>query len=95
MFTERHYDAPPVDPGVTDELWVYLATDPGGTTGVAYYETSGGARVPLVAPSEGRAIQLAPLAQALADLTGRSLTLTAFGSRRDVNVVTPSERTST
>lgn len=74
-------------PGVTDELFVYLATDDDGYTNVLMAETAALAKVPLVAETRKKAQAMRPIAKRLAELTGRPVTLACFSTRSDVEVL--------
>ena len=90
VFDESDYAAP-VDPGVEDDLYAYLATDNAGTTGVVYYETAGGARVALLAASQVKADLLRPIAQHLATVMDREVSLHRFQRWGQIDVIRPEQ----
>jgi hypothetical protein len=75
--------------GVADELFVYLATDEEGHTGVAFFETTGGTRIPLVAESLSRAEGLKAVAAKLATIIDRPIQLARFSVRENLETFEP------
>jgi hypothetical protein len=71
------------------ELFVYLSTDDDGVEGVSYMETAAGTKIPLVADTENRAQLLRPIAERLASLTHRDITLARFSRRVDIETLCP------
>jgi hypothetical protein len=75
--------------GVADELFVYLATDEEGHSGVAFMETAGGTRIPLVAEDSRKAESLKAIAKALAPMINRSIELVRFSVRENLETFEP------
>jgi hypothetical protein len=76
--------------GLGGELFVYLATDPAdGVTGPLWWETAGGARMPLLAETRRKADAMRPIAERLARTTGADVVLARFGSREDIDTIRP------
>ena len=75
--------------GVTklDELFVYVMTDDDGTEGVAFFETAGGVKITMCAPEAKGARALRPIAEKIAEIHGRPLTLIRFDKRHDMEVL--------
>ena len=60
------------------DLWAYLVEDDDGDVGVAYAETAGGRRTPLLATTRGGARSLRPIAERLSQMLDRPLTLVHY-----------------
>jgi hypothetical protein len=75
--------------GVDRELFVYLMTDDEGTTGVAYMETAGAAKISLIAEDAKGARLLKPIAQKLSQIVEKPITLVRFSNREDLEVLEP------
>jgi hypothetical protein len=90
VLTEDDFDANP-DPGFTREVWVWMQEHE-GTAGPAVVYTTGGAGVPLLAPTERQALAMTPLAQFAVDKAGEPATLKRYVLRDDqVRTLTPRE----
>lgn len=74
---------------IGDEIWVYLVTDDEGQTGIAYWESAGGARIPMIAGSEADARLIRPIAEKLASIMGRAFTLVRFRDRTEISTLEP------
>lgn len=79
--------APPnVQPHI-DRLWAFLSVDDEGNEGVCA-ATLGKIVMPLIASDKVRLSQLTPIAEEIARLTGRTIRLVEFTTRREVTEIT-------
>lgn len=69
---------------VGDELFVYLIREEEDSVGVAYVETAAGVKFSLVSPDKRGAELLRPIAERLAQMTGRDVLLAHFSKRKDL-----------
>ena len=70
-----------------EEAHCWIATDEAGDEGVAYVETAGGTRIPLLAATAAQADAMRPMAERLARVTGARLTRATFSTRTDGETV--------
>lgn len=73
------------------QLHAFLSVGEDGEEGVPAFQL-GGSWMPLVAADATRLEQLRPLAQRIADETGRELTLAKFTVRMNVETIKPAGR---
>jgi hypothetical protein len=74
---------------VKSELWAYLMTDDNGEEGVAYVETAGGTKVPMIAMTEIGAQALRPLAERMATILNRPWTLMHYSKGVEQETIYP------
>ena len=71
-----------------DEIFAFLATEADGEEGVIGWHIPNHGWMPLVAADVKRVESLRPIAQEVANATGRRITLARFHLRQDVETLT-------
>ena len=71
------------------DLFAYLATNPEGRQGIASIKVTDEVWLPLVTENREQIDQYRPIAQQLAALTGKPVTLVRFGNAEVVDTIAP------
>lgn len=71
------------------ELYAWMATSPDGRNGIASLKVTDDVWLPLVTDRRDQADQYKPVAQHLASLTGKPVTLVRFGNPEVLDTIPP------
>lgn len=75
-------------PDTIDRLWAWIATEEDGTEGVAAFLGTDGMWMPMIAADRDRVESLRPMADVIAQATGRPLQLRRYDCRTDLETLT-------
>lgn len=75
-----------------EAIWAFLAVhDEDGDEGVISAPAPGGGQMPLIAADQDRLESLRPIAEAIANKTGKDVNLVKFHQREHIETIEPSE----
>lgn len=78
-----------------DTIYAYIIRDEDGTEGIIGHVVPGSGSMPLIGADEERMRSMEPIAQAIADGTGKTISLVHFTKREELKPIEPNRTSKT